>query len=256
MKISLLKFVYRGLLTGMPILTYNPITKNNFIAPVTINQYSTYLNYKLDEDQTSILTKYIQNFNKDLEIVPIKLYKNELKKSFYLSVNVYNCTSPIMGNKLEIGRCEINTYIYDKKNDQYATLILDYISNQISMDPVNIFKESEDMIFYLNNNTLFSKCISKKDTILLDYNFNINDEKKIELSDDLVSYTDKIYYKNGLYDKLYYDSSLTNSELIVPSNYEITFQYRDLLLNNIDSIFYFNNPISFAGSMWHNLYEF
>ena len=256
MKISILKFVYRGLLTGMPILTYNPITKNNFIAPVEISPFSTYLNFKLSEDQTSSLNKYIQTFNKDLEIVPIKLLNEESESSFYLSANIYNCTAPIMSNTQEIGRCEINTYIYDKANNKYATIILDYLSNQISMDPVNVFKPSEEMIYLNDNNNLKSKCFSKKDTIVLDYNFDLSSGKNIKLSDELIKFTDKIYYKNGLYDKIYYDSSLTQPEIIYPDKYQLSFQYRDLNFYDIDSIFYFKNKIQFAGSMWHNLYDY
>lgn len=256
MKISLLKFVYRGLLTGMPILTYNPITKNNFIAPVDISSYSTYLNFKLSEDQTISLNKYIQTFNKDLEIVPIRLLNKESEPFFYLSANIYNCTTPIMSNTQEIGRCEINTYIYDKINNQYATLILDYISNQISMDPVNIFKFPEEMVFLNDDNILKSKCFSKKDTIIIDYNFDLSTGNKITLSDELIRYTDKVYYKNGFYDKIYYDSSLSQPEAICPDKFEVSFKYRDIDFYEIDSIFYFKNKIKFAGSMWDNLYDY
>ena len=36
-----LKFIYNGLLTGMPIITYNPITQNTFNAPLTVEPYSS-----------------------------------------------------------------------------------------------------------------------------------------------------------------------------------------------------------------------
>ena len=79
MKLDILKFVYRGLLTGMPLLTYNPITKNTFNVPLTVLPYSTYLNFKLTDNQTSYLNNYISEFTKDLEIVPINLYPNDAK---------------------------------------------------------------------------------------------------------------------------------------------------------------------------------
>ena len=39
----------------------------------------------------------------------------------------------------EITRCELNTYVKDH-NGNYGTLIIDYLSNELSMDPLNIFK--------------------------------------------------------------------------------------------------------------------
>ena len=47
MHLKLLKFVYNGLLSGMPLIAYNPITKTPIHVPFTIKEQSTYINYKL-----------------------------------------------------------------------------------------------------------------------------------------------------------------------------------------------------------------
>ena len=36
------------------------------------------------------------------------------------------------------------------------------------------------------------------------------------VSDELSYYSDYIYYRNGIYDKLYYDSSLVKSSIRIP----------------------------------------
>ena len=46
MHLKLLKFVYNGLLSGMPLIAYNPITKTPIHVPFTIKEQSTYINYK------------------------------------------------------------------------------------------------------------------------------------------------------------------------------------------------------------------
>ena len=43
---------------------------------------------------TESLKDSINYFTKDLEIVPINLYPNDAKSN-YLSLNIYNCTSPL-----------------------------------------------------------------------------------------------------------------------------------------------------------------
>ena len=55
MKLGLLRFVYRGILTGMPLFTYNPITKTPIHVPFTISPHSTYINYELSPSQTHVL---------------------------------------------------------------------------------------------------------------------------------------------------------------------------------------------------------
>ena len=252
--INVLKFVYRALLTGLPIVTYNPITKVNFLAPLVVAPYSTYLNFKLNVTQTSYIKQYLNNFNSDLEIVPISMIPEE-EPSNYLSVNIYNCTSPAFMSDKEISRCEINAYVKDKKGN-YGTLIIDYLCNDLSMDPVNIFKVPSNIDFKMNDIYNCINCHSKLDQVNLKLNYTQFQDIEFEINDDLIKYTDNVYYKNGIIDKVYYDNSLVNPELRSPSLFfNFTFNYRDLQFDKIDSIFYFKNPLKFVGSMWDNIYN-
>ena len=73
----------------------------------------------------------------------------------------------------------------------------------------------------------------------------------------MVKLTDKIFYTNGIFDKLYYDTSLTQAELYKPLNIsELYFQFLGLEFEKPDSIFYFKNEIRFTGGIWENLYNF
>jgi hypothetical protein len=255
MKLNFLKFVYRGILTGMPILTYNPITKNTLNVPLTVKPYSTYLNFKLDNNQVEYLHNYINEYSDELELVPISIYNNE-EKSYYLSVNIYNCSSPaFMNDDKEVTRCEINTYIKDKKGN-YGTLIVDYLSNDLSMDPVNIFKFKNDVNFKNYDLYKIINCNSEKENIELKLNFTVLYDYIRSIDDELIKYTDNIYYKNGMIDKIYYDSSLVNAIVKSPSIYlNLSFIYKNLTFNKIDSIFYFVKEIRFIGGMWSNIYD-
>ena len=253
MRLNLLRFVYNGLLTGMPMLTYNPITKNTLNIPLEVKPYSTYLNFKLNEHQSQYLNNYISEYTESLELVPINILPNE-KESNYLSVNIYNCTSPVfMNEEKEITRCELNTYVKDKDGN-YGTLIIDYLSNELSMDPVNIFKSKEKTRFYNNDIYKNIDCISFTDKIELKLNYTTIYDYNQEISDELIKYTDNIFYKNGILDKVYYDSSLVNADVRSTSLcYNLTFNYKDLSFDKIDSIFYFTNKIKFIGGMWENI---
>lgn len=259
MKLALLKLIHGGLLTGMPSLVYNPLTRTPLNIPLTIAPNSVYLNFKLSPDSCEHLTEYINSYTDKLSITPISMYPNE-KKSKYLSVNIYNCTSPAFLNcEKWTTRCEINTYVKDKETGTYGTLILDYLSNDLSMDPVNLFKEKNDISF-INSDTgnIKINCSSLNENIELFLTSNINNSSRIAISNELISYSDYIYYKNGIYDKLYYDSTLVEAPLKTPdinswANMKFKFCYKDLIFDRIDSIFYFENRIKFVGSMWENL---
>lgn len=268
MKLNLLRFIYRGILTGMPMITYNPITKTPIHIPFTIHPHSTYINYELNEQQKNILNDYIQSYDPYMEIIPIKILSHETKSLPYLSVNIYNCSSPIFFNDNQvITRLEVNTYVkrWDiKKNSyDYGTVILDYTSNALSMDPVHFFKEKETVFFDFSYNSIANLAkiysYSKKDELYLKSSFVslYHDPKNnSKLHDDLIYFSDAIYYKNGIYDKLYYDSSLVNANVheinLIDEN---VFTYKNMSFNKANHIFYFQNGISFVGSMWDNVFS-
>ena len=296
MKIPILKFIQSGLLTGMPSLIYNPYTKTPLNIPLTVSEGSIYLNFRLTAQYSDYLQKYINKYDEKLCVVPVCLLSNE-ESSKYLSVNVYNCSSPafLNGNK-ETLRCELNTYVQDKESGKYGTLILDYLSTDLSMDPVNLFKfppsRRDGVVKYeilyddqcnphdphrdfYQTKKLCIDCSSKKDKIKLSLRLCVNklNEVKISTSEELVKFSDYIYYKNGIYDKLYYDDTLVNAHLKSPSSRDgisvanchnsshaieddtsrFFFSYKDLFFEKIDSVFYFENKINFVGSMWENI---
>ena len=267
----LLKTVYTGLLAGMPSFTFNPINRVNLLAPLKVEQYSTYLNFKLDDKQVKYLNNYISEYNDNndnnnkldnLQLIPLKMGVFQ-QPAYYISVNIYNCTSPIFMSNMPIIRCEINTYVKNNRGER-GTMIIDYLSNAISMDPINIFKQPKTILFDKSQNkksqnileTISINCFSKREKIDLQASFDIDNYKILKIGNKLIDYTDKIYYKNGIMDKVYYDTTLTRAKIYQPKNSrDFRFIYRDLSFNKIDSVFYFDNPLNFVGSMWDNIYD-
>ena len=249
---NLLKFIYNVLLIGTPQVTHNPINKNKLYVPLSVKPYSTYLNFKLNNQEKEYLNNYIWEYTNDLSLIPIKM-SFFTKPYYYLSINIYNCSSPILLENKNITRCEINTYVIDK-NGKKSTIILDYTSNGISMDPVNIYKKKDKIFFLKQNNKNIIDVFSKNDKINLKLDYNLYNNINYEISKKLIKYTDGIYYKNGILDKVYYDSTLVNAKLKITRKYNnFYFKYKDLSFKKIDSLFYFQNNIDFIGSMWHNL---
>lgn len=244
---KILKFVYKSFLTGMPFLTYNPITSIPFHAPFDVMPESLYINYKLNNLQYETVNNYINKKNSDFTLVPIRISAHDTP-SYYLSLNIYNCTSPIFMNDNGMTRFEINTYVTNKH--QKGTLIIDYLSNALSMDPVNIFKNSIPLEY--NNGEI----IGIDNNILLNASLNLSDkDSQFYIDKDLAKFSDIIFYTNGIYDKLFYDTSLTEALVKIPKIRNLRFDYINLTFSRPDSIFYFKNEINFVGAVWQNLFN-
>jgi hypothetical protein len=251
----LLKLFHKFVLLGTPLLTYNPFT-GIFNAPFHVEPYSTYLNFKLTSDQVLDIASYISEYTNDLKLVPVKILKND-KPDFFLSVNIYNVTSSLFMNwEKPVTRCEINTYVRDSTG-KIGTLILDYCSNALSIDPVNMFKMTSYTSFVkLASKDPGLKCRVQSNKMDLDCDIGIGiGDHEIPISDELCRHTDNIYYKNGIYDKLYYDSSLIHATVLRPVIRNISFRYRNMLLGckQLHSKFYFKNKLNFLCSIWHNV---
>lgn len=253
MKTLFLKAIYKTLLSTLPVFTYNTITKN-FFAPFQIQPYSTYINFKLAPDQVDYLKSYINNYTTNLELHPIRLSLLDIP-SYFLSVNIYNCTSPLFVGAQNVTRCEINTYVRDKKGG-YGTLILDYCSNYLSLDPVDLFKTSQNAKFWKDGDFLRYYVENGKMKFEMEMDYLRTNSKNFQISNSLIQFTDNIYYKNGICDKLFYDSSLLQSVMKIPKrNGWFSFQYKKMVFEKIHSIFYFNHRIDFICGIWHNLYN-
>ena len=251
---NFLKFFYNALLTGMPSLINNPINKNTLHAPFVVNEGSTYINYKLNNLQINTINEFLKEKKNGLTMKKCKLY-NDNNEDFFLSINIYNCSSPLFDflTNEPATRCEINIYV-ENKNGEKGTLIMDYESNLLSLDPENLFKKAGNINFIKNYEFIIGKVSSKN--FLLDFKYNqyLNSDTKNTLGSELIQYTDKIYYNNGLYDKLYYDSSLIHNKIIDCNDYNVYFKFLNMEFDNIHSLFYFQEPINFVGGMWDNVY--
>lgn len=252
---QLLKIFYNALLTGMPSLMNNPINKNILHSPFIVNKYSTYINFKLNNEEYKVINNFLDSKKNGLTISPSSLI-NENNKEYFLSINIYNCTSPLFEfiSQEPSTRCELNIYVKDKNNNK-GTLILDYESNILSLDPENLFKKPGNIKFVKNSEFLQGNVYGKNFILEFNYNKFLNTLVNNKVSSNLVKFTDKIYYPNGYYDKLYYDSSLIHNTIIECKDYNVYFKFLDIEFTNIDNIFYFENKINFVGGLWENLYS-
>lgn len=252
---NLLKLFYNFMLSGMPSLMSNPINKNILHAPFLVNSYSTYINYRLDNKQYNKINDYLMEQNNNFNMMDTAIIK-KTDKEYYLSINIYNCTSPIFDflTNEPATRCEINTYVVDKNNVK-GTLIIDYVSNILSLDPDNLFKCAGNINFKKEKEKMIGYAKNKNIDLEFDYNIKRNVVSTQRVSSKLLKFTDVIFYNCGIYDKLYYDSSLIENNIINCYENNVKFHFLDMEFTDIDSVFYFEKDINFIGGMWENIFK-
>jgi hypothetical protein len=242
----LLKLFHRLLILGSPIMQN---------APFNVEPYSTYLNFKLSELQVSKLTNYIREHDDTLRLVPIRISQYE-SPDYFLSVNIYNVTSPLfMNENWPVTRCELNTYVKDMAGN-IGTLILDYCSNGLSIDPVNLVKWPSYTYFGRDfEGNLRSGGVGDGFRLMCEMETDVGIDKPFFVSNDLHKHTDLIYYKNGVYDRIRYDASLVYARVLRPVLRSLTFQYNRIGEgeNKLHSVFYFPARLNFLCSIWDNL---
>ena len=239
----LLKLFHRIFILGVPLLLK---------APFNVEPYSTYLNFKLNELQVSRLTEYVKDFDDTLQIVPIQLSQSE-SPDYYLSINIYNVTSPLFVNKnIPITRCELNTYVKDLKGN-IGTLILDYCSNGLSIDPVNLIKLPSHTYHQSKLGDIHSCGKTKEFEFLCEMNTDASNVQFF-VSDQLHKHTDRVYYKNGIYDGITYDNSLLHAKVLQPEIRSLTFKYIHTGESSLKlhSAFYFTSKLDFLCTVWNN----
>ena len=165
------------MLSGMPIVLNNPINKNILHAPFLVDSYSTYINYRLNDEQYNTINNNLKKYNNfDMSTTSIASKTN---KEYFLSINIYNCTSPIFDyiDNDSSTRCELNTYVIDKKNNLKGTLIMDYVSSMLSLDPDNLFKKKGIINFKKNNNKIMGYAINNNFNLEFEYDHSKNIKK-------------------------------------------------------------------------------
>ena len=101
----------------------------------------------------------------------------------------------------------------------------------------------------------FGLAVSDTEDGLYHITLPIVQKEHVVLLENKTEFSDIIYYKNGIYDKLYYDSSLVKAVIEEPYIIQDSvFYYRNMCFYEPDSVFYFKHPISFVGSMWDNVF--
>jgi len=204
----------------------------------TVSPNSLWTAYEITNE--TAIQEYIPS---DLELSDIRIFKYDSCPKKYLFFNFFHVETPYFHGH----RLEIVAVVKEKSTNKHRFIILDYYSDTISSDPIQLFKkpnakhmslynDDELFIVYMDNLYFIKAHPSKKfyeKTLCKEFSIDCN--KKIYYGSKHIHKPNKLSFDENNVQKIH----LLNAECI----------YNNLWTHcrkkNPDAVFYFPNPILF-----------
>lgn len=179
-------FIITHLLALLPKNIQNLIHRHHQLDKTPIHfhvsQNSLWVGYKIKNESR------IQNYLPDnLELIPIKVFQYDVHKHPFLFFNFFTVESDFFtGNRLEIV-----TVAKDRLTNKTRFVILDYLSDTISSDPIHLFKlpNAHKMNLFADQNKIMAYCDSSYHITALPHNLHYNLSKSFA-----IDCNENIYY--------------------------------------------------------------
>ncbi len=169
---------------------------------------SIYINYAIREEALANFTRFI-NLAPGFSPCPISCVQDDQPRHV-LTLNIYQVTGLVQGV-----RAEWSTYVLDKAGiPRY--MVLEARASSRSLEPVKLFTRADCVVHQSRGQSLYSKVTSDNDR-LLESRVTVRDRhRQVTPTQAWISANDYIYWRNGICDKIWYDSSVMVSPQRVP----------------------------------------
>ncbi len=200
-----------SILDGVMILLGKKNPKLSFTVLGDPN--SLYINFEIKPSALDAFTKLI-DLPEELELVPVRVLADE-QPAYLLTLNIYEVSGLVSGS-----RAEWSTYV-DDGDGKPRYMILEAQSSSGSMDPVNIVTRADTVEHVRNGMELFSRVDSGQGSSFT-ATIGLSDAQPMSrLANEWIGANDRIYWRNGIFDRAWYDASLFDSPVRLVSGKDI-----------------------------------
>lgn len=223
-----------------------------FDFTVTSDVPAFFINFRIPRHQISKLKEKL-NLPSNLTLVPVSPFKYRLPH-YQMSLNIY------LGEGIAAGlRAEWSVYVAEKSNPrQPYYLVVDAATSMPSLDPVNLFTQPAEVFDY---------SIDANGAAVTNIQFqNQTFKAKFPLPQRAAAPTvnprwiranDRVYWRNGVYDRLFYNASVTQPGLSLIDIKQIEIEDGTIWAKFLDpkplSAFTFSRALEYKISPWFNV---
>ena len=209
---------------------------------------SVYWNFEIRPEK-------VYDLERELEL-PFALAKHQVLEAeeprYYLTLNLYRVSG--LANGI---RAEWSLYIEDPENAKPRFLVVEALSDQRSIDSVDLLTKVGKVTHQQSAESLTSLAVSERGGRFACTCHKIDGGKPVRAAAEWVEANDFIYWLSGICDRTFYDAGLANARIrqLDPSDFSIeddSFWGR-LVDPTPRHVIVFDDAIEFAMSPWWNL---
>ena len=172
---------------------------------------SVYFNFEILPSKLKAFENYV-NLPEGFSLCPMRCLATERKGRYLLTLNTYEVTGISEGL-----RAEWSSYVLDEHGTP-RYMVLEAESARFSMDPVDIVTR-RSRVEHAADEDLIDTLVGSQDGKLFQASVRVSDaDNDVQLHREWIEANDYIYWRNGICDRVFYDSGLANPHArIVPS---------------------------------------
>lgn len=200
--------IYSKLLKNVGVQIQEGLAESMASFVVDKKPYAYWLNFKISSDKIHELERKI--IPPGLQLTKMNMLEGE-PAEYMLSVNVYQASGLAQGL-----RVEYSVYVSEIDDPEMAYfLVVDVESDQESLDPVDLFTQPAEYFTYTQRPDRFIETSVRDAGAFLNINFPLPVEKQFNrrLNSKWVQANDKVYWLNGIYDRLLYNGGVLDAAI-------------------------------------------
>jgi hypothetical protein len=224
------------------------------------NVPSIFINFNIPQSKVKALEAYL-NLPDGFKLAKSKMTPRQPAR-YLLTLNIYESPDPLSGQRAF--RAEWSVYVKDGKDPSAKRpylMVVDADSSSPSLDPYNLFTPPTGFA-YANNAGLLEGKIEYLDTTeKFSFAFGMPpaDAPSVKLHEPWILANDRIYWRNGVYDMLFYNGLLLDADVAEVDPRSVVIDDRTIWASFIDptptQVLVFRKPLQFVLHPWYNVEE-
>jgi hypothetical protein len=215
----------------------------------------------------NIPRKNVGAFESALDLPPgFKLARSRVTQGrplqYLLSLNIYETINVLTGQPEN--RAEWSVYVEDE-SDPTATrpylMVVDVKSSAPSLDPANLFTPPVGFVYTKSNDLVTASIADYDSSGYFDIVFSMPDATapSVPLQAEWILSNDRVYWGNGVYDKLLYNGLLLDADVADANLASVVIDDSSIWSGFVDpepvQVAVFRNPLQFVVRPWYNVEE-
>jgi hypothetical protein len=221
---------------------------------------SVFINFNIPRDNVKALEAYL-DLPDGIKLAQSKMTPRQPAR-YLLTLNVYESPDALTGQPAF--RAEWSVYVKDR-NDPSAKgpylMVVDVDSSSASLDPYNLFTPPTGFS-YANSDGRLEGTIQYLDTsekFSFAFGMPPADAPSIKLHEPWILANDRVYWRNGVYDVLFYNGLLLDADVAEVDPRSVVIDDRTIWSGFVDptptQVLVFRNPLQFVLHPWYNVEE-